>query len=132
MKYELTDVSTTYRANIRTTTYRIRALRDIPRHGVKAGDLGGWISSKSNLSQYDDAWVGGDAVVLQDALVANNASVCDKAFIATYAVVCSSTTVGGAIKVYGCAHIYGHAHITGRCVSYYDLREYSIDLSESP
>lgn len=98
MKYELTDVSTTYRANIRTTTYRIRALRDIPRHGVKAGDLGGWISSKSNLSQYDDAWVGGDAVVLQDALVANNASVCDKAFIAAYAVISSSATVGGSYQ----------------------------------
>lgn len=30
---------------------RIRALRDIPAHGVKAGDLGGYVESEFNLEQ---------------------------------------------------------------------------------
>lgn len=29
---------------------RIRALRDIPRYGVKAGDLGGWVKNEDNLN----------------------------------------------------------------------------------
>lgn len=36
---------------------QIEALRDIPRHGVRAGDLGGWIESEANLSQDGAAWI---------------------------------------------------------------------------
>lgn len=45
------------------TLRRIRALRDIPRYAVKAGDLGGWIEKEANLTQEGDAWVRGDAQV---------------------------------------------------------------------
>ncbi|EIC4510207.1 hypothetical protein LAC50_002848 [Escherichia coli] len=39
------------------TLYRIRALRDIPRHNVKAGDLGGYVEGEHNLDQNDDSWI---------------------------------------------------------------------------
>ena len=40
--------------------HRIVALRDIPKHRVKAGDLGGFVRSEKNLSQYGDAMVYGN------------------------------------------------------------------------
>ena len=59
MFYELTDQTTV--ASNGTTLYRIRALRDLPWHGVTAGDLGGYVEGVDNLS--GDAWVSGDAMV---------------------------------------------------------------------
>jgi hypothetical protein len=42
--------------------FRIEALIDIPRWGVKAGDKGGWVEKEENLLQvYGDAWVSGNA-----------------------------------------------------------------------
>ena len=65
-KYELTDEAKNING---VTLHRIRALRDIPSAGVKSGDLGGWIEKESNLTQYDDAWVSGNAEVSGDAEV---------------------------------------------------------------
>ena len=48
---------------------RIRALVDIPRHGVTVGDLGGWIGSEKKLSHDGACWVGDEAVVCGDAVV---------------------------------------------------------------
>ena len=53
--------------------YRIRALIDIPRHGVKVGDLGGLIEKEENLSHDGDCWVYDDARVFGDARVSGNA-----------------------------------------------------------
>jgi len=47
-KYELTNETIIHHDH---TLHRIRALRDIPRYDVKAGDLGGYIESEANLSQ---------------------------------------------------------------------------------
>ena len=65
-KYELTNETNLY-SNI--TLYRIKALVDIPRYGVVAGDLGGWIEKEDNLSQDGDAWVCGNAQVYDSARV---------------------------------------------------------------
>jgi hypothetical protein len=48
---------------------QIRALRDIPRCGVKAGDLGGWIGSSRCLDQDDESWVGRESTVDKDSKV---------------------------------------------------------------
>ena len=69
-KYELTDETKGIGG---ITLHRIRALMDISRYGVRAGDIGGWIEAESNLSQYGDAWVS------DDARVYGNAKVCDDA-----------------------------------------------------
>ena len=44
--------------------YQLQALRDIPRHGVKRGDIGGYVSSKTTLSQEGDCWISSKAIVL--------------------------------------------------------------------
>lgn len=41
--------------------YRIQALKDFK--GVKSGDIGGYLEKESNLSQYGNAWVSGNAQV---------------------------------------------------------------------
>lgn len=61
-KYELTDET---KVEHGVTLHRIRALVDIVRYGVKAGDLGGWIESEANLSQEHEAWVSGEARAYQ-------------------------------------------------------------------
>lgn len=43
--------------------YQIQALRDIPRHGVKTGDKGGYVTNDNILSHEGDAWIGKNAVV---------------------------------------------------------------------
>ena len=60
-KYELTN-------NTKYGLHQIRALRDFSF--VKAGDLGGWIASESNLSHKGDCWVSGNAQVFDDARLA--------------------------------------------------------------
>ena len=72
-KYELTNETKTLAGG--TVLHRIRALRDIPRFGVKAGELGGFVEGENNLSQDGDAWVYGDAKVFGDAEVYGNAKV---------------------------------------------------------
>ena len=104
MKYELTNESL-------NGLCRIRALRDIPRHGVKAGDLGGWVESEKNLSQEDDCWVGGEARVHGDARVYWDATVCGKAVVGEKAQVYGDAVVGEKAQVYGDACICGNARV---------------------
>ena len=59
-KYELTNEA---KVEFGVTLHRIRALVDIERWEIKAGDLGGWIESEANLSQEHDAWVSDEARV---------------------------------------------------------------------
>ena len=76
-KYELTNETKTLADD--KVLYRIRALLDIPRHGVKAGDLGGLIEKEYNLSQYGDAWISSNAKVYGDARVCGDARVSGEA-----------------------------------------------------
>ena len=77
--------------------YQIEALKDFG--DVKAGDLGGYIESEENLSQYDIAWVYGDAQVLGNAQVFDNARVYGNACVFDNA------------RVYGNACVFGDAQI---------------------
>jgi len=76
MKYKLTD-ETIEKNGI--TLYRIQALKDFG--DVKTGDSGGWIQSKKNLSQYGNAWVGGDAQVFDTARISGDATVFGNALV---------------------------------------------------
>ena len=69
-KYELTDNTINIDG---ITLHRIKALKDFSN--VKAGDLGGWIEKENNLSQMDNAWIGGDAKVYGSAKVCCDANV---------------------------------------------------------
>ena len=59
--------------------FRIEATIDLPVHGVKKGDKGGWVEKESNIS--GNAWVSGDARVSGDAHVYGDASVSGDAHI---------------------------------------------------
>ena len=111
-KYELTKETKTLADG--TDLHRIRALRDIPRHGVEAGELGGWAEKESNLSQKDgDAWVSGDAWVFGNAEVYGNAKVSGNATVYGDAWVSGNATVCGNAKVYGDAKVCGNAMVCG-------------------
>ena len=71
-KYELLPAET---SGPHTGLHRIRALRDIPRHYVLKGDLGGYVSSEANLSQLGSAWVADSALVTGSAWVTGSALV---------------------------------------------------------
>lgn len=61
--------------------YQLKALRDIPLHNVKKGDLGGYVQEVSTLSHEGACWVGGQAQVVYnvrisgDSLIDGNAVV---------------------------------------------------------
>lgn len=101
-KYELVKTNTRQYLG-EAVLYRIRYLIDLP--GVKAGDLGGWIRHKKNLSQ-----ITGNAIVMDNAMVD-----CD-------ARVAGNTRVDGDARVRGCAVVDGnaivddHARVTGDAV----------------
>ncbi len=99
-KYEFTG-ETTQRLGV--TFQRIRAVRDIPRWGVTAGDVGGWIESSDLLAQSGDAWVSGNASVY------GNAWVYGDAWVSGNARVYGDAWVYGNASVYGDARVYGDA-----------------------
>ena len=98
-KYELTNETKTLADG--TVLHRIRALRDIPRFGVKAGELGGFIEGENNLSQDGDAWVSGNAEVFGDAEIYDNAKVSGDAGVSGNARVYGNAWVSGDAWVYG-------------------------------
>ena len=94
-KYEITDITHPDFPHLR----RIRALRDIPVIGVKAGDLGGWVEGEHNLAHDsnawvgDEAWVSGSARVVRSARVSGSARVFDMARVSGSAQVVRSAIV---------------------------------------
>ena len=106
-KYRLTDETTTAEYNgTQKTLYRIQALKDFGN--VKAGDLGGFIESTSNLSKRGSCWVYDDGAVFCDAKVYGDAKICDNAD------VYDNARVYGKAKVSGNAKIYDNAKVSGR------------------
>ena len=100
-KYELTDEKKLCRfEDYYTELRRIRALKEIPEHGVKKGDLGGWIESEENLSQNGCCWIGNEAIV------------CGKAKVEEEAIVCGHATVVGDAWVQGRATVEGYAVVS--------------------
>ena len=70
-KYELTDdyILVESEGGECIRVYRIRALRDIPRYGVRIGDLGGFVKSEANLSHEGDSWIADNAIVSDNTTV---------------------------------------------------------------
>ncbi len=95
-KYELTNEYITY---LGKKLYRIKALKNFGN--VKIGELGGYIEKEDNLSQYDNAWVYGDARVFDEAIVKDNARVCGNAIVKDKAIVMDNARVCGDTRVFG-------------------------------
>ena len=109
-KYEFTN-------NKKSGLTQIRALRDIPKYGVKRGDLGGFLEKESNLSQDGDAWVHGDA------RVHDNARVHGDAWVFGNARVYGNSRVYGDAQVYDNVLVHGDAWICGDAQVYGDAKE---------
>lgn len=110
--------------------HRIKALRDFA--SVKKGDLGGWVQSEENLATdynsawisgnamvygearvVDDGWVSGNARIYGNALISEQANVEGNAQIYGSATVSDCAVVGESAKVYGSANISGNARVLG-------------------
>lgn len=91
--------------------YRIQALKDIPAHEVKAGDIGGYVESEFNLSQSGSCWIDEDAKVCECAQVLDDAYVSDTAVIYGDAIVSENACVQQDARVGDNAQIFGHAHV---------------------
>lgn len=77
---------------------RIQAVVDIPLHGVKAGDLGGFIESEENLTQKGKAWVANDALVFDDSIVAGDAIVAGTSIV-KQSCITGKVSVNGQVMV---------------------------------
>ena len=108
-KYELVRDQQIFEDN--ATLYRIRALKSFGN--VKAGALGGYVSSERNLSQGGDCWVADDAHVYGDAYVSANAQVSDNACVFANAKVSGDARVFGMARIYDAAQVFDNASVYG-------------------
>jgi hypothetical protein len=128
MKYEFDDeIATVHGVTLR----RIKALIDFS--DVKKGDLGGFIESVDNLSQYGNSWVYhnakvfgnaklyGDAVAMHNAYIYGNASVCENARVVGDAEVRDDADVHGNAIIRQAASVSGAAEVFGNAVVDFDL-----------
>ena len=106
-KYELTSETKVING---VELHRIKALESFGN--IKKGELGGWIESEKNLSQYGDAWV------YKHAKVFDNATVSGDAMVRGYATVYGHATVGGDAMVYGHATVRGYATVGDNATVY--------------
>lgn len=134
-KYELYEPKTPRRRGETVLRYRVRALRDIPENGVKAGDLGGWVENEKNLDQTGSSWifedtevfegarVGGNAIIQGKGAFANgNAKIIDSAVVTGSAISDNATVMDSAMVVNSVVEddsvVSGSAKVlSGSCVS---------------
>ncbi|MBY0361842.1 MAG: hypothetical protein K2X45_08030 [Phreatobacter sp.] len=114
-KYALT---TTSRLIDGKPAYQIKALVNIDRFGVKAGDLGGFVSGEDNLSQKGDCWIRQTSYALDrsrvsgNALLADRSIVKDEAVITDNAIVSKQSSVSGKAMVSGDAQVMRQSHVS--------------------
>jgi hypothetical protein len=111
-----------------TTVYRVISLVDIPRHGVKAGDIGGYVDRRKVLSHKGDCWIADNALVLDKSSVIADAIVKEDAVV-------SNTTVAGNAAVYGRAKVFEmpglkKSRIIGSAKIYGDAQVVSSSISD--
>lgn len=114
-KYEITDIAHEQYPFLR----RIRALRDIGQK-VKAGDLGGFVESESNLSfePGDDAWIFDSAIACNNAYVDKGSSLHGESVASHNAYVSHESAMSGHARAEDDAYIRGgdlcgHARASG-------------------
>lgn len=119
-KYEFTDEKVNY-GNI--SYKRIIAVRDFKN--VKAGDLGGLISSEDNLSHDGECWV------YKNGKVYGNARIFEDAYVGDVDSTYLPSTVFGNTKVFGKASVnrnslvFDNAQISGNVQVHSDSRVFN-------
>lgn len=114
MKYKIRKNLTFKQGNKKL--YRIEALRDFS--DIRKGDLGGYIESEANLSQYDVGWIYDNAKVSGNAQVSGNARVRDNAQVYDSALVYGNAQVRGHAQVSGYAQVSDSALVSDNALVY--------------
>lgn len=109
-KYELTNETINFNGKV---LYRIKSLRDL--ECVRKGEIGGYVESERNLSQYGECWVGGNSKVYEKARIIENARILENSNIYGNAIL------GGDIKTYDNSEIGGSIEIKGD-IPFFDAR----------
>ena len=114
-KYEITDIAHEQYPFL----HRIRALRDIGEK-VKAGELGGFVESESNLSfePGDDAWIFGDAIACGGSYVDKGSRLFGDVVVCGNAYISQGSALSGHARAEDDAYIRGadlcgHARVSG-------------------
>lgn len=89
--------------------YRIRALKDFS--DVKKGDLGGYVESEYNLSQYGNCWIYDDSIVGLGSKVVGNAVVKGHSTITRYSEVSDYAVVEGGSHIDESSFILGQSRV---------------------
>jgi carbonic anhydrase/acetyltransferase-like protein (isoleucine patch superfamily) len=85
--------------------HRIRALQDIPKHGVKRGDIGGYVTDEKILSHEGACWIGENAQVLHYVKVTDDAYIGGSALVASVFVE-DGITISGNVHISDEAKVY--------------------------
>ena len=91
--------------------FRIKALKDF--NDVKNGDIGGYVESEKNLSQYDDCWIYDNAIVQDNAVVIGKAIVCGNARVYDNAQIWGNAKVEDNAQIYDNAVVMSDAKVCG-------------------
>ena len=111
-KYEMTNITMEFEER---TLYRIRALKNF--RNVKAGDLGGWVSGKHNLSQEGDCWIYDEAKCMDNARMYHNSAMYNNAVMCDFSEMhgCSEMHNYSAMldnsRMYNCSAMYDNSRI---------------------
>ena len=87
--------------------FRVKALKDF--NDVKKGDIGGYVESEKNLSQYDDCWIYDNAIVQDNAVVIGKAIVCGNARVYDNAQICGNARVEDNVQISDNVVVMGNA-----------------------
>lgn len=103
-KYKMLTAETVYVNRVGNiprmeTMYRIQALKDIPRHGVKSGQIGGYVSSSGILSHQGDCWIGEDAKAYGNVQVLDNALLTNSTRVITRNGISKKIIISGDVKI---------------------------------
>lgn len=112
-KYELTSVKKVIHG---VPVRRICALYGFSASNgrtVKPGDMGGWVQSERNLSQFGNAWIFDDAAVFDDGYVYDYACIEGSAEVSEHGRVSGYAQVSGNALVERMAHVCGRAVVCG-------------------
>ena len=96
------------------TIYQIKALRDFS--DVKAGDLGGYISTEENLSHDGDCWLYQQSVACEKSKVKDDAKLYGTSTLFDYAVAYNNAILKDDAELSDCARIGGDAIAKDNCL----------------
>lgn len=110
-KYELIEVDDIFFGSRKLK--QVRALIDIPRHNVRAGDLGGFVENEYILSHDGDCWIGKKSEAYKGTFIQDNALLTDHSVIAIGTILSGNCSVREWSEVVGC-NIGGNVNIVGK------------------